>query len=157
MIEQLCLNDMLLAGVKEVFLKMISSNTEFCKDKQNTEGDSFLSSITFKGNLEGCLTIYCSVPCARTIALKMLAMEPSDQLSVEEICDALGEVTSMVMDKIKPQLQITTGNITVSIPTVVTGSKLQNSLGEGTAKTSVNVKLQHKYFAELSMLYRETA
>jgi chemotaxis protein CheX len=157
MIDELCLNDTLLASAQEVFNTMISGNIEFCKNEQDIEGDSFLGSITFKGNLEGCLTICASAPCAKTVALKMLAMEPCEKLSEEEICDALGEVTNMVMGSVKSRLQNTTSNIAVSIPTVVTGRKLQNSLGEGTIKTCVKVKLENEYIAELSMLYREAS
>ena len=154
MIDELCLNDTLLVSAQEVFNSMISGNIEFCKNEQDFEGESLLSSITFNGNLEGCLTIRCSVTCAKTIALRMLAMDPSEQLSIEEICDSLGEVTNMVMDRLTSRLQKSSNNITVSIPTVVTGQKLQNNLGERTNKTSVNIKLDNKYFAELSMLYR---
>ena len=157
MIDELCLNDTLLASAQEVFNTMISGNIKFCKTEQDIEGDSFLGSITFKGSLEGCLTICASVPCAKTIALKMLAMEPCEKLSEEEICDALGEVTKMVMGSVKSRVQKTTGKIEVSIPTVVTGRKLQNSLGEGTTKTLVGAKLENEYIAELSMLYRETS
>ena len=155
MIDELCLNDTLLVSSQEVFNSMISENIEFCENEQGIKGDSFLGSITFKGNLEGCLAICCSVPCAKTIALKMLAMEPSEKLSEEEICDALGEVTNMVMGNVKSRLQNTISNMAVSIPTVVTGQKLQNSLGEGATKTLVKVKLENEYIAELSILYRE--
>ncbi|MBW7992780.1 MAG: chemotaxis protein CheX [Planctomycetes bacterium] len=157
MIDELCLNDTLLASAQEVFNTMISGNIEFCKNEQDIEGDSFLGSITFKGSLEGCLTICCGVSCAKTIALKMLAMEPCEELSEEEIGDALGEVTNMVMGSVKSRLQNSTSNIAVSIPTVVTGQKLQNSLGEGTTKTCVKVKLENEYIAELSMLYKEAS
>ncbi|MCP4263236.1 MAG: chemotaxis protein CheX [Planctomycetes bacterium] len=155
MIDELCLNDTLLVSSQEVFNSMISENIEFCENDQNIEGDTFLGSITFKGTLEGCLTICCSVSCAKTIALKMLAMELSEELSEEEICDALGEVTNMVMGNVQSRLQNTISNMAVSIPTVVTGQKLQNSLGEGTTRTLVKVKLENEYIAELSMLYRE--
>ena len=157
MIDELCLNDTLIESAREIFSSMISENIEFCENEQDIEGDSFLGSITFKGSLEGCLTICSNLPCAKTIALKMLAMEPCEKLSEEEICDSLGEVTNMVMGSVKSRLQNTTNNIVVSIPTVVTGLKLQSSLGEGTNKTSVKVRLENEYIAELSMLYKEAS
>ena len=155
MIDELCLNETLLISSKEVFNSMISENIEFCENEQDIGGDTFLGSITFKGTLEGCLTICCNGSCAKTIALKMLAMELSEKLNEEEVCDALGEVTNMIMSNIKSRLQNTINNLAVSIPTVVTGQKLQNSLGEGATRTLVKVKLENKYIAELSMLYRE--
>jgi chemotaxis protein CheX len=157
MIDEICLNDALLEGAQEVFNTMISGNIESCESDQDIEGDSLLGSITFKGRLEGCLAICCSVPCAKTIALNMLAMEPSEELSDEEICDALGEVTNMVMGGVKSRIRNAASDISVSIPTVVRGRMLQNSLGEGATKTLVKVKFENEYIAELSMLYRESS
>lgn len=157
MIDEACLNDTLLASAEEVFKTMISANIESCGKDQIIEGDSFLGSITFKGSIEGCLAICCCVPCAKTIALNMLAMNPDEELSEEEICDALGEVANMIMGSVKARLQNTEKNIAVSIPTVVRGRELQNSLGEGTIRTLIKVKFQNEYIAEISMLYRESS
>ena len=157
MIDEVCLNDALLEGAQEVFNTMISGNIESCESDQDIEGDSLLSSITFNGDLEGCLAICCSAPCAKTIAVNMLAMDPSEELSEEEICDALGEVTNMVMGSVKSRIQNVASNISVSIPTVVSGRDLQNSLGEGAIRTLIKVKFENEYIAELSMLYRESS
>jgi CheY-specific phosphatase CheX len=154
MIDQVCLNDVLLESAQEVFTTMISGNLESCESDQEIEGDSLLGSITFKGGLEGCLGICCSVTGAKTIAANMLAMDPSEEMAEEEICDAFGEVTNMIMGSVKTRLLDTTGDITISIPTVVKGRGLKNSLGEGAQKTEVKVKYENEYITELSMLYR---
>ena len=155
MIEQICLNNALLEGAREVFTTMISRNIESCDSCQEIEGDSILGSITFNGALEGCLAICCSELCAKIIAANMLAMDSGEELSKEEICDTFGEVTNMIMDSVKSRLQKTTGEITTSIPTVVRGRKLQNSLGEGAHKTLIKVKFENEYLTELSILYRD--
>lgn len=157
MIDEICLNDALLEGAQEVFNTMISGNIESCESDQAIEGASLLGSITFKGGMEGCLAICCSVPCAKTIALNMLAMDPSEELSEEEICDSLGEVTNMIMGSVQARLQNAASNISVSIPMVVRGRGLQNSLGEGAIRALVKVKFENEYIAELSMLYRESS
>ncbi|MHC4535334.1 MAG: chemotaxis protein CheX [Planctomycetota bacterium] len=158
MIDEICLNEALLGGAKEIFETMIFVNLEESSETEGIiEGDSLLGSITFKGGLEGCFTICCSAPCAKTIALSMLAMDPSDELSDEEITDAIGEVTNMVMGGIKSRILDVVGNIEVSIPTVTSGQELQNSLGEGALKALVKVKFDNEYIAELSMLYRESS
>ena len=157
MIEQVCINTALLEGAQEVFTTMISGNVEPCDSHQAIEGDSFLGSITFKGGLEGCLAMCCGDDCAKTIAAKMLAMDSSEELSEEEICDAFGEVTNMIMGSVKARLQDTTGEISISIPTVVRGRELQNSLGEGAHKTLIKVIFENEYLSELSILYRENS
>ena len=155
MIEQISLNNALLKGAQEVFTTMISRNIESCDSCQEIEGDSFLGSITFNGGLEGCLAICCSERCAKTIAANMLAMDSDEELSEEEICDPFGEVAHMIMDSVKSRLQKTTGEITTSIPMVVRGRELQNSIGEGAYKTLIKVKLESEYLAELSILCRD--
>ena len=156
MIDEICLNETLLDAAKEIFETMIFVKFEESSNQKDTiEGDSLLGSITFKGGLEGCFAICCCVPCAKTIALNMLAMDPSEELSEAEISDAIGEVTNMIMGGVKSRILNTVGNMEVSIPVVTSGQKLENSLGEGTIKASVKVKLDNNYIAEISILYRE--
>ena len=159
MIDEICLNETLLAGAKEIFETMIFVNFEESSGGQEDiiEGDSILGSITFKGGIEGCFGICCSVPCAKTIALNMLAMDPSEELSEAEISDAIGEVTNMIMGGVKSRILDAVGNIEVSIPIVTSGQGLENSLGEVAIKASVKVNLDNNYIAEMSMLYRESS
>ena len=157
MIDQVCLNDVLLESAQEIFTTMISGNLESCDPNQQIEGESLLGSITFKGGLEGCIGICCSISGAKTIAANMLAMDPNEDMAEEEICDAFGEVTNMVMGSVKTKLLETTGDITISIPTVIKGSGLKNSLGEGTQKTEIKVKYENEYVTEISMLYKDNS
>ncbi len=158
MIDEVCLNDALLAGAKEIFETMIFAKLEeSCEPEDDIEGDALLGSITFTGKLEGCLAICCSALCAKSIAVNMLAMDPSEELSEAEITDALGEVTNMIMGGVKSRVLEAVGNLVVSIPMVVSGRGLQNSLGEGAIKALVKVKFEDEYIAELSMLYRESS
>ena len=158
MIDEICLNEALLAGAKEIFETMIFVNFEESGEQEDIiEGDSLLGSITFKGGIEGCFAICCSALCAKTIALNMLAMDPSEELSEAEISDAIGEVTNMVMGGIKSRILDAVSNIEVSIPMVTSGQGLENSLGEGAIKTLVKVKLDNEYIAEMSILYKESS
>lgn len=43
----------------------------------------------------------------------------------------------------------------VSIPSVVSGRELENSLGERAGKILLKVSIEEEYVAELSLLYRE--
>jgi len=156
MIDQVCLSDALLEGAKEVFGTMIFMDIEESSEPdQQIEGDALLGSITFMGDLEGCMTICCGDSCAKTIAANMLGMEPDDQISRDDINDAIGEVTNMVMGSVKARLNGTVGNLNVSIPTVVRGQKIENSLGDPENKVSVKVNIEDEYAAEFLLLYRE--
>lgn len=158
MVDEIALNDALLAGAKEIFETMIfMSLEEFSEPGQEIEGDALLGTITFKGSIEGCLAICCSVPCAKTIAVNMLGMDPSEEISKEEICDAIGEVTNMVMDGVKSRIQGNISGLEVSIPSVISGRELENSLGDRASKTLVKVSVEDEFVAELSLLYRESS
>lgn len=157
MVDEVCLNDALLAGAKEVFETMIFMDLEESSEPdQKIEDDALLGSITFTGNIEGCLAICCSVPCAKTIAANMLGMDPTEELSETEICDAIGEVSNMIMGSVKARIQDSIGDLQVSIPTVVSGRELHNSLGDIASKISTKVNIEDEYIAEFSLLYRDS-
>lgn len=157
MIAQDCLSEVLIAGAKEVFEKMVFMQIETFSDGiTGPKGDVLLGSISFKNGIEGCLGICCNKDCARAIAINMLAMSPDDQISDDEIKDALGEIANMVMGTVKTAIQSDLQHLQVSIPVVVTGMDLQNSLGEGTQRISVTVTTSDNYIVGLTLLYRES-
>ncbi len=157
MIEQICFNETIIESAKEVFETMIFMDlTEATEPDQHIEeGEVLLSSITFKGNIEGCLGICCSTSCAQAIAINMLGIDTADELTEEDTYDAIGEIANMVMGSIKSRLLEKVDNLEVSIPFVVSGRELKNNLGEKTEKIMVKVNIEDEYVAELSLLYRE--
>jgi len=157
MIAQDCMSEAMIGGAREVFEKMVFMQIESCAHTTSQiEGNLLLSSISFRNGIDGCLGICCNKDCARTIAINMLAMSPNDPISDNEIKDALGEVANMVMGTVKTAIQSDLKNLQVSIPVVVTGRNLQNSLGEGTERISVTVATSDNYIIELTLLYRES-
>ena len=157
MIEQVCLNEVLIESAKEVFETMVFMDlTEITEPVQNTEDYALLGSITFKGNMEGCLAIYYNTPCAQAIATNMLGMDTADELTEADTCDAIGEIANMVMGGVKSRLLEKVGNLEVSIPSVISGHELKNNLGDGSEKISIKVNIEDEYVAELALLYRES-
>jgi len=155
MVDQICINETLLDGAKEVFETMVFMDlAEATEPDQKIEGWALLSSITFKGPFEGCLAVCCNVDCAKAIAVNMLALD-LEEVGEEETCDAMGEIANMVMGSVKARLQNEIGNVEVSIPSVVSGRSLQNNLGDGSVKLLTRINIQNEYVAELSLLYRE--
>jgi len=156
MIDEACFSTALLEGAQEVFSTMVFMDIEeSCDPDQQIEGDSIMGSITFNNGIEGCLAIRCSVAAARAIACDMLGLEGPDELSEEEICDAIGEITNMVMGSVKSRIQTETGELVVSIPTVVCGQKLDNRMGDGASKVVVKVNAEDMYIIEFMFMYRE--
>ena len=156
-IDNICMNNVLLASASEVFETMIFMDLEHSIDtEQQITEDSLLSSITFKGDLDGCLSICCTSDCAKSIGRNMLGMDPEENIKQEDTYDALGEVANMVMGSIKTKIQQNAANISVSIPMVVSGSNIVANLSDSSAiKSVVKVTIDSQYIAEFCLLYKE--
>ncbi len=159
MIDEICFSTALLEGAKEVFETMVFMDLEESFEPEpQIEGDSLLGSITFSNAIEGCLTIRCSLPCARVVAANMLGLDEdeSDEISDREVCDAIGEITNMVMGSVKSRAATDAAELQVSIPTVVRGQNLANSLGEGASNVVVKASADEEHVIEFSFLYRKS-
>ncbi len=156
MVTTVSLKEALLDSAREVFETMVFMALEDSSDDSASLGETSLAgTITFKGSLEGCLGVCCDNSCARTIAANMLGMMSSDEVSENDISDAMGEIANMVMGAVKARIQNDVGSIEVSIPSVVQGRELKNSLGEGSGKVKIRVNIEEQYRAEFSLLFRE--
>jgi chemotaxis protein CheX len=157
MVGQEIFAEALIAGMAEVFETMMFMSVEECNEMYEAiEGEALLSTITFKGAVEGCLGVSCNVNCAQTIARNMLGSDSGETISVEEVVDAMGEVANMVLGAVKARLADPVGDIQVSIPTVVSGKELINSLGEGSHEVSKMVHVDEDV-AQVTLLYRFTS
>jgi len=156
MIEQICLNDLLLDSAKEIFGTMIFM--DIAEVKEFEPGDAnwdLLGSITFKGGIEGCLAICCTKPCAQAVAVNMLALDSPDELTEDGMYDAIGEIANMVMGCLKTRILKLVGTLEVSIPSVVSGHELRNTLGDNSVRVSVKTSVDDKYNCEFQLTYRE--
>lgn len=155
MVTTVSLEDVMLEGAKEVFASMVSMPLERLADPLSEgEKETFLATITFTGDLEGCFGISCNDACAKAVTAGMLCMEDASTLGDSEVVDAIGEIANMVMGGIKTRVQHEVTNIEISIPTVVYGRQLKNRLGEGMVRISVPVAIGQEHHAELSLVHR---
>lgn len=158
MMTTVSMRDTLLEAARDVFETMAFMALEETQEEVScAAGESLLGSITFKGNLEGCLSVCCAIPCAQAIAANMLGMENPEGLSQTDVQDAVGEIANMVLGSLKSRIQEQVGVLEVSIPSVVQGRQLRSGLGEGASQLSINVSVEGQYPAVFSLLYRQTA
>jgi chemotaxis protein CheX len=156
MIAQNCFSEALIDGAKEVFEKMVFIEVNEMRYPAKPVGDMvLLGSITFRNDIEGCLNVSCDRQCGRTIALNMLGMPQDSQIQNEEINDAIGEITNMLLGSLKARMLDELKNLQVSIPVVTTGQNIQSSLGEGTQRIAVCLMTSDNHIIELTLLYRE--
>jgi len=84
-------------------------------------GRSFTACVQMTGDFEGATLLYCSSRLALELTSIMFEEKPED-LSIEDLHDALGELTNMIAGNIKPLLP---GHSRLSLPSVVDGSEYQ--------------------------------
>ena len=156
--QAVCLdNELLLESATEIFDTMVYLELEEAEEPDlTTDNFDLLGSITFKGSLDGCMSVRCSSDCAKTIAANMLGIDSVDEVSEEDMSDAIGEIVNMVMGSIKARLQDHIGGFEVSIPTVASGHQIKGRLVDGADKISVLVNIEDEFLAELSLSYRRS-
>jgi chemotaxis protein CheX len=156
MIDQLALSDVMVDAAKEVFETMIFMDIETTLESSpSPQGQSIFASITFIGSMEGRLTIHVSHEGAMLIAKNMLGMDPQATLSIEETCDAIGEVANMVLGSIKTRIQDQYPDIEVSVPSVILGRVINNTYGDQVQRPTVCVHLIGEQTAEFMLIFRE--
>lgn len=81
------------------------------------ESRTLTGCVQFTGDFEGATVVHTTAALARRLAAVMFMAE-EDSLSLEEVQDALGEITNMIAGNIKPLLP---GSSRISLPSVVEG------------------------------------
>jgi CheY-specific phosphatase CheX len=76
-----------------------------------------IGKVSISGAWRGAVTVGCSAELARSVAASMFALLPG-AASLEEIRDAVGELTNMVGGNIKSLMK---GDCRLSVPAVVEG------------------------------------
>ena len=154
MIEDSLMRTAIWESAKETFETMVFLPIEEIDDTTALSTSLMVCSLTYNGQLQGCLLIYISPAHADKIARGMLMSEPDDKLSDEDICDALGEVVNMIMGGVKARLHDLVSDIQLSVPSTIMGNNVRPSLGK-TAKRVAITTGSNGEVMKLSMVYRE--
>lgn len=141
MVEVDAMQDFIWESAKETFETMIFMPLEQAEQEAPLDlSAALICTITFTGPIQGVFAARTSSETAEKIARAMLMSELDDQLSENEICDALGEVTNMLLGGLKTRLNDTLPDIDISIPSIVKGMEVKPALGRDATKVSVNTK-----------------
>lgn len=151
-----CFDDILLESAQEVFETMIFMDMERSEDPDATlESDNIMGIITFSGAIEGSLGVCCGPTCAKVVTANMLGLEPEDEISQDDVTDAVGEIANMVLGCIKSRIHDSIGCIDVSVPSVVHGQNIQNDTRKGVSYNTIKVLIEDENIAEFRIAYRE--
>ena len=101
------------------------------------EGNVVSAFVQITGDWEGVVSIRCSRALSEAIASSMFALEPNE-LSNEEIYDAVGEIANMIGGGVK---SIAEGESTLTIPVVAEGNENVATVPGTTTENTVVAKV----------------
>lgn len=113
-------DDDLYSMAESVWQSMLGLDIERSDGATAKIGDRAVTAcVQITGDWEGAVTVQCDMSLAQQIAAAMFAME-IDELSDDEIRDALGEVANMTGGNVKG---LAPGENQLAIPSVVVGDE----------------------------------
>lgn len=111
-------------SAEEAFSTMVMKTIEKAGEKFDMSGKSLtVGTITFSGSVEGMLSLCLPNESANSLACSMMMADNPDDLSDEEVDDAVGEITNLVIGGFKTRIQ-DSEQIDISIPTITRGDNL---------------------------------
>jgi chemotaxis protein CheX len=117
--------EMLFAATQEVFTSMLGSEIQQLsapEAERSTPFDGVLSLIGLAGALIGNGALVCSAEMACDLSSRLLCAEVSGV--DEQVLDAVGEITNMIVGGFKNLLEAHVGPLQMSIPSVIFGKNI---------------------------------
>jgi chemotaxis protein CheX len=140
-IDQDILVRSVIEATSEVFSMMLDMEVrhEGTVNDLNPSGTGLISLVGITGDWGGSGVFCCSPILAGMISARMIGTEfdPSHPVIDEEVLDVVAEVTNMMVGNIKNGLEIMTGPLAISVPTVIHGLNFQFRNGSGLRGTSL--------------------
>ena len=114
---------LLSEAARSVFSTMLGLEVELGPPRTEAEaptvGDGVLAVVGMAGPYVGAGWFLCSANCARELCARLLMAESS--AVDEEVLDAIGEITNMIVGNFKTAVEEVSGPLGLSIPTVIYG------------------------------------
>lgn len=152
------LDGLLVKNAASIFEMMVMASMERADNKDlDIVEEERLGVITFEGATHGCLGILCSKECADQLAANMLCVDDPATLSIEDVDDAIREITNMVMGAIKADPDANFNEVKLSIPVVIRGREIEHDLGERPERVSVMTLVDGRFPVELTLLWKQAA
>jgi chemotaxis protein CheX len=122
-------------ATSEVFSTMLDMEIQFTgfAAETATSDHGLISLVGITGEWGGsgvfcCSPVLASIMCARMLGSELNSTNPTVD---EEVLDVVAEVTNMMIGNVKNGLEVVTGPLAISVPTVIHGRNFQfrNSAG----------------------------
>jgi len=146
--------DVLIGSVteatSEVFSMMVDMEVK-CEGvlaEHRPSPSGLISLVGITGDWGGSGVFCCSPALAAMISGRMLGAEvdPSRPIIDEEVLDVVAEMTNMMIGNIKNGLEVITGPLAISIPTVIHGRNFEFRNVCGLRGTAVGFSVEGEHF-----------
>ncbi|AQT69983.1 Chemotaxis protein CheC, inhibitor of MCP methylation [Anaerohalosphaera lusitana] len=156
MIAEKTLTEPLWQAAEEAFKCMIMLDLDRVDklEKLDENTPRMVGSITFMGALQGAVVVQCDLDTARMVSRSMLMMGAEDEISDEEVEDALGEVVNLVLGGFKSRIANDLGEIQISVPMVIQAKDPSPGAGTGGEVADVFVK-SGEHELQMSVVYKQ--
>ena len=113
-------------------------------------GGQIIGSVGFTGDATGMIYLYASMTFARQITSVMLGIATEEVDSDEMVADAIGELSNMVVGRVKSRLCDSGHPCTLTIPSVVRGRQMSVEAPSGVRRRVIGFHQgQHRLLAEM--------
>ncbi len=128
--------------ILETMVSMIPQSIAAEPEDGSRFSDPVIGLLGFTGTRAGTIVVRTSEDLAKTIAAKMLMMEPSEMTNFQDAADAFGEVVNMLGGNFKNAWVAGGNQMELSMPTVIhKGNVTVRSDADGCLRSRVRVQL----------------
>lgn len=128
MIDHELLVTSVTSATAEVFSMMLEMEVEFTgliSDLRPSES-GLISLVGITGDWGGSGSFCCPPGLATLLYSRMLGLEANSARGIDdEVLDVVAEVTNMMIGNVKNALEVVTGPLAISVPTVIHGRNFQ--------------------------------
>jgi CheY-specific phosphatase CheX len=120
----------LQASAREILETMVfltPESIEVVQESETTFHNEVVGLLGFTGTRSGTVAVRATQRLTKTIAAKMLMMEPEELGSIEEACDGFGELVNMLSGNFKNAWVAQGNQMDLSVPNVVLGGEVRLS------------------------------
>ncbi|MFN3243454.1 MAG: chemotaxis protein CheX [Planctomycetota bacterium] len=129
--------------ILETMVFMTPSSVEPLAEDTSIFHDQVVGLLGFTGTRSGTFVVRTSDDLARTMAAKMLMMEPGDLDDFEEVADAFGEIVNMLSGSFKNEWVANGNQMDLSVPHVVRHGNVNiNSDAVSGVRSGIRVQIE---------------
>lgn len=129
--------------ILETMVFMTPESIEVVPELDSTFSSEVVGLLGFTGTRSGNFVVRSSEKLARTIAAKMLMMDPSELGTFAEAADGFGELVNMLSGNFKNAWVANGNQMDLSVPNVIHNGEVRvNSEHEGSLRSCVRVTVE---------------